>query len=197
MVNKTRYSLATLFLSVSIPISADVYLTPWVGYSGGGKVVAQNEQAYDLQGSESYAITGEISLNEGRVGVFYSNQDTSVDSINVDSTMHYLQFQSSIYYPAEDNISFYLGIGLGASYIDADWVDDELGFSASILGGFEYRLYDHLALNTQLRWLGTVVDNNSSGICNLSTSESDSCIIKFKTDWMNQFSANLGLTWSF
>ncbi|MFY2508189.1 outer membrane protein [Vibrio pectenicida] len=197
MGNNFRNSLATLFLSVSTPISAGIHLTPWVGYTGGGKVVAQNEKIYDLQGSESYAITGEIDLDKGRVGFFYSNQNTNVDSINLDSTMHYLQFQSSVYYPTEDNISLYLGIGLGASYVDADWVNDELGFSASILGGFEYRLHDNFALNTQFRWLGTVVDNDSSGICNLSNSESENCIIKFKTDWMNQFSASLGLTWSF
>ncbi len=180
-----------------MPVLADIYLTPWVGYTGGGKVVAQNEMIYDLEGSESYAITGEIDLEDGRVGVFYSNQDTSVDSINLDSKIHYLQFQSSIYYPTEEKVSFYLGIGLGASYIDADWVDDELGFSASIFGGFEYRFHKNLALNSQLRWLGTVVDNDTSGVCNLSASESDNCIIKFKTDWMNQFSANLGLTWNF
>ena len=96
MGNKFRNSLTILFLSVSTPISADIHLTPWVGYTGGGKVVAQNEKIYDLQGSESYAITGEIDLDKGRVGFFYSNQNTNVDSINLDSTMHYLQLQRAL-----------------------------------------------------------------------------------------------------
>ncbi|GLT17953.1 hypothetical protein GCM10007938_17310 [Vibrio zhanjiangensis] len=200
MDNKVRPFLVTLIILVlltPLPVSSAVYLTPWFGYTGGGKVIAQNEQVYDLEGSESYAITGEVDLDQGRVGLFYSNQKTKVDSINVDSSIHYLQFQSSIYYPTEETVSFYLGVGLGASYINADWVDDGLGFSTSIFGGLEYRFHENMALNTQLRWLGTVVDSDTSGICNLSASESDSCIIKFKTDWMNQFSANLGLTWNF
>ena len=197
MSNKIKYFLHIIITLLSSSVWADVYLTPWIGYTGGGKVIAQNEMIYDLEGSASYAITGEIDLQDGRIGLFYSNQGTNVDDINLESNIHYLQFQSSVYYPTEEEVSFYLGIGLGASYIDADWVDDELGFSASIFGGFEYRFHDNLALNSQLRWLGTVVDNDTSGICNLSASESDNCIIKFKTDWMNQFAANLGLTWNF
>lgn len=197
MNNNNISLLGCILLCFTPPTFADVYLTPWVGYTAGGSVENQDQQEYDLKGSESFAISAEMDLDKGRIGLFYANQHTDVETVNLSSTMHYLHFQSSIYYPVEESLYTYLGIGLGGSYIDADWVKDELGFSASIFGGFEYQLSEAFALNTQIRWLGTVVDNDTSGVCNLPASQSGSCIIKFKTDWMNQFSANLGLTWRF
>ncbi|MDC5821260.1 porin family protein [Vibrio europaeus] len=194
-MNASRHISLTLALSaISATAVAEVYLTPWVGYTAGGSVENQNQQELDLKGSESFALSVETDFDTGRLGLFYSTQSTDVESANANSTIHYLHFQSSVYYPIGDKFSTYLGIGLGGSYIDADWVNKELGFSASIFGGFEYKFSDTVALNTQLRWLGTVVDNDTSGVCNLPTTGEGSCVIKFKTDWMNQFSANLGLT---
>ena len=194
-MNVSKHISLTLALSaISTTAVAEVYLTPWVGYTAGGSVENQNQQELDLKGSESFALSVETDFDTGRLGLFYSTQSTDVENINASSAIHYLHFQSSVYYPIQDKFSSYLGIGLGGSYIDADWVDKELGFSASIFGGFEYKFYDTVALNTQLRWLGTVVDNDTSGVCNLPTTGEGSCVIKFKTDWMNQFSANLGLT---
>ncbi|MEX0334697.1 outer membrane beta-barrel protein [Vibrio tubiashii] len=194
-MNASKHISLTLALSaISTTAVAEVYLTPWVGYTAGGSVENQNQQELDLKGSESFALSVETDFDTGRLGLFYSTQSTDVEKTNASSTIHYIHFQSSVYYPIEDKFSSYLGIGLGGSYIDADWVDKELGFSASIFGGFEYKLSDTVALNTQLRWLGTVVDNDTSGVCNLPTTSEGSCVIKFKTDWMNQFSANLGLT---
>ena len=99
MSNKIKYFLHIIITLLSTSVWADVYLTPWIGYTGGGKVIAQNEMIYDLEGSASYAITGEIDLQDGRIGLFYSNQGTNVDDINLESNIHYLQFQSSVYYP--------------------------------------------------------------------------------------------------
>ncbi|RTZ16920.1 porin family protein [Vibrio aquaticus] len=192
-----RLLLSLAIFSLSTTAHAEIHLSPWLGYTFGGSVEDQNQNELDLEGSESYALSLETDLDKGRIGVFYANQNSQVENVNADSSIHYLHLQSSIYYPVQDKWSSYLGVGLGASYIDADWVKDELGFSASIFGGFEYQFTDELALNTQLRWLGTVVDNDTSGVCNLPTTGNESCVIKFKTDWMNQFSANIGLTWSF
>lgn len=192
-----RLLLPLAIFGLSTAAHAEIHLSPWLGYTFGGSVEDQNQNELDLEGSESYAISLETDVDKGRIGLFYANQNSQVENVNLDSSIHYLHVQSSIYYPVQDKWSSYLGIGLGASYVDADWVKDEWGFSASIFGGFEYQFTDALALNTQLRWLGTVVDNDTSGVCNLPTTGSESCVIKFKTDWMNQFSANIGLTWSF
>ncbi|MGY3569169.1 outer membrane beta-barrel protein [Vibrio sp. SCSIO 43135] len=186
-----------LFTSAIISQStqADIYITPWVGYTLGGEVVDQDDNEYDLKASESFALAVEATLEQGRIGLYYATQNSSIDQVNEDSAIHYLHLQSSIYYPVEKNFSTYVGVGLGGSYTDVDWADDKYGFSASLFGGMEYNLSDNMAINGQLRWLGTVVDNETTSVCNLPSSEA--CTIRFKTDWMNQFSANIGLVISF
>lgn len=190
------FCIALFIMSLSFTASAKVHVSPWLGYTVGGSVEDQDGNELDLEASTNVAFALETDLDGGRVGLFYANQNTDVEVINQSSTIHYLHFQSSIYYPVQNNLSTYLGLGLGGSYVDADWVNDELGFSTSLFGGFEYTISDALSLNSQLRWLGTAVDNETSGVCNLPTNN-NTCTIRFKTDWMNQFSANIGLVWSF
>lgn len=190
-------SVPLLLLLISSTSYADIYVTPWIGYISGGGVEDQNQNKLDLDGAPSFALSIEGDIDNGRIGLFYSQHNTDVEDINLSTSIHYLHIQSSAYYPLQNQFSAYLGIGLGASYIDADWVKDEVGFSASILTGVEYQISDSISLSTQLRWLGTVVDNDTTGICQFEAGSSDTCIIKFNTDWMNQFSANLGLSWKF
>jgi len=197
MNNKVNMTmLVTLLSASSVYASPEIIITPMVGYTGGGSVEDQDGKNYDMKGSENYTFAIETPLEKGRVGFFYSNQSSELETLNLSSSIQYLHFQSSIYYPASSVLSGYLGLGLGASYVDVDWAKDKYGFSTSIFGGLEYKLSDRLALNTQVRWLGTVVDNDTTGVCNIPSNGQD-CIIRFDTDWMNQFQANVGLSFTF
>ena len=177
-------------------MAADIYISPMIGLTGGGAVEDEDGNTYDMENSASYSLAIETPLEKGRIGLFYSNQQSELESLKLDSSIQYLHLQSSIYYPATNAFSGYLGLGLGASYVDVDWAKDKYGFSASIFGGVEYKLSDSLALTSQIRWLGTVVDNDTSGACTLPTT-GQNCVIRFDTDWMNQFQANVGLTFRF
>ncbi|WGY47442.1 porin family protein [Vibrio sp. ABG19] len=177
---------------LSATATADVYLTPSTGYALGGKVEDNTGQSYDLNASSTLAITLEVPFQTGRVGLFYARQSTDVDIVEDQATLHYLLFQSRINYQLESNWSSYLGAGLGASYFDASWVGNKSGFAASIFTGLDYHITSSVALSSQIRWLGTVVDNETSALCSLP--EPGRCIVRFQSDWMNQFSANLGLT---
>ncbi|WP_315917352.1 porin family protein [Vibrio fluvialis] len=189
---RNRY-FVLVALSLVAPVKAAVYLTPFVGYTVGGEVEDSQGNAYDVKPSASFALAAEIPYQTGRFGLFYATQQTDIDNINQSAAMHYLQFQSSLYYPIDEAFSSYLGLGVGASYADVDWAENKYGFSASIFTGLEYRFTSNIALNTQLRWLGTVVDNDTSAVCSSGDSTSK-CLVHFKSDWMNQFSANLGMT---
>lgn len=197
-MNKKAKFIALLTLIPCFYLSAEsnIMLTPFAGYTGGGSVQDEDSNTYDMEPAASYAFAIETPLDKGRVGLFYSNQSSELETLKLSSSIQYLHFQSSIYYPADDKFSSYLGLGLGASYVDVDWAKDKYGFSGSIFGGIEYKFTDNLALNGQVRWLGTVVDNETSGACTIPTT-GQTCVIKFKTDWMNQYQASLGLTFSF
>ncbi|MEZ9717656.1 porin family protein [Vibrio cyclitrophicus] len=197
MNNNVNMMALIAFFSVSgVYASPESIITPMVGYTGGGSVEDQDGKTFDMEGSENFTFAIETPLEKGRIGFFYSNQSSELESLDLSSSIQYLHFQSSIYYPASPMLSGYLGLGLGASYVDVDWAKDKYGFSTSIFGGLEYKFSDRLALNTQVRWLGTVVDNDTSGVCNIPSTGQE-CIIRFDTDWMNQFQANVGLSFTF
>lgn len=196
MKNPSNWLVSSVLLSLSISAQASVSITPFIGYTGGGSVEDQNERTYDIDPALNFAFAIETPLEQGRIGLFYSNQSSDLQNIGNASNIHYLQFQSSIYYPISPGWQTYVGLGLGASYADVDWVDNKYGFSASAFGGAEYEISKHFAFTAQVRWLGTVVDNDTSGACVLPT-DGSSCFIKFETDWMNQFQSNIGITYRF
>ena len=197
MNNKANMiALVALISASNLYAAPEIIITPMIGYTSGGSVEDQDGNTYDMEGSENFTFAIETPLEKGRIGFFYSNQSSELETLNLSSSIQYLHFQSSIYYPASSALSGYLGLGLGASYVDVGWAKDKYGLSTSIFGGLEYKVSDRLALNTQVRWLGTVVDNDTSGVCNVPSNGQD-CIIRFDTDWMNQFQANVGLSFTF
>ncbi|MCJ2375439.1 porin family protein [Vibrio sp. ZSDZ34] len=175
---------------------ADLIITPFVGYTMGGEAKTGDDKSYDISPSANAAIAIELPFQNGRMGVFYAQQDSSLEQLNLNSSISYLHFQSSVVYPITENTSSYLGIGIGASHVSADWTKNHTGFSTSLFGGLEYKITKQLSLTGQIRWLGTVVDSESVSICTLPTTE-QSCLIGFQTQWMNQFQSNVGISIAF
>lgn len=175
---------------------SNVIVTPFVGYTLGGAAKDGEGKSYDISPSANAALAVEFPFRNGRMGVYYSKQDSSLDTLNLDSSIQYLQFQSSAEYAWTDKTSGYIGAGLGASHTSGEWTNSHTGFAASIFGGMEYHITKNFALNGQIRWQGTVVSSDSISICNLPTDD-QSCFIGFKTKWMNQFQTQVGLTMRF
>ncbi|WP_239670622.1 outer membrane protein [Vibrio variabilis] len=193
LTTKAMMFTAAIF---SINSNASVMVTPFIGYSLGGAAETADGTSYDISPSANLALAVEFPFRNGRMGAFYSRQDSSLDTLNLDTTIQYLQFQSSAEYQVGENTQAYIGAGLGASHTSGQWTKSHTGFAASIFGGVEYYLTKNLAINGQLRWQGTVVSNDSVSICNLPTDD-QSCFIAFKTSWMNQVQTNLGLNVKF
>lgn len=190
-----RYSLLLLCMTTSSSY-AELIITPMIGYTLGGSVEDDSGNAYDMEGRSSFSLAIEMPVEKGRVGLFYSRQSTQLEDLNINSSIQYLHFQSSLDMPISENFSGYIGVGLGGSYVDADWVDNNIGFSATGFAGLEYRFTANLALNAQIRWLGTSVDNNNSALC-YSDQGNSKCLIHFESDWVNQFQSNVGMTFRF
>lgn len=115
MNNKANMmALIALFSVSSVYASPEIIITPMVGYTGGGSVEDQDGKNYDMKPSENYTFAIETPLDKGRIGFFYSNQSSELEKLNLSSSIQYLHFQSSIYYPASPVLSGYLGLGIGA-----------------------------------------------------------------------------------
>ncbi len=190
-----HYLILSLTL-ISVSSYADIMITPMIGYTIGGEVKDAQDNRYDIQGDYNYSIAIEIPVENGRIGLFYTQQDSQLDDLDLDSPVKYLYLQSSLDLPINDKLLGYVGIGLGGSYIDVDWAKGKVGFSATGFAGLEYKLTPHIALNAQFRWLGTTVDSSSSTVC-YSAHDVNKCYIHFESDWMNQFQSNVGFTFRF
>ncbi|HGS5087985.1 TPA: outer membrane beta-barrel protein [Vibrio parahaemolyticus] len=196
MKNKLSWLVGGMLMSCALSAQANVIVTPFIGFTGGGQVEDENKNTYDIDPALSYALSIETPFEMGKIGLFYSAQPTELKELSNSADIHYLQFQSSIYYHLAEGWQSYVGLGVGGSYTDVDWADKKYGFSASAFAGLEYAFSKNFALTAQVRWLGTVVDNDTSGACTLP-SDGSSCIIKFDTDWMNQFQSNVGFSFRF
>ncbi|WP_072668533.1 hypothetical protein [Vibrio injensis] len=191
-----RSFIPSLLLSLlAFPVKSELYVTPYFGYTLGGKVEDFQQRQYDIKPSENIALAIETPFQTGRIGFFYSHQSSQVEQIDNQATMHYLHFQSSIYYPLESKSSAFIGVGLGGSYVDVDWVNKKYGFSSSVFAGIDYKIASNLTITSHFRWLGTMVDNDTSAICQLE--QNSGCLIGFHSNWMNQFAFNLGLSLRF
>lgn len=191
---KNTYWLFFIFATPTV--YADVIITPMLGYTLGGEVESSNDKHYDLKGSESYGLSIEVPVEKGQIGLFYSYQANELETLDYDTSIQYLMLQSRLNMPLNNDVLGYLGVGIGASYTDVDWVDNKYGFAASIYAGLEYKITDNLALTGQVRWLGTMVDNDSTTEC-YANQNSSQCYIQFESDWMNQFQSNIGITFRF
>ncbi|MCL9774319.1 outer membrane protein [Vibrio methylphosphonaticus] len=198
MSNSIGRLIATfvVLITASPLCSSNIIVTPFIGYSIGGTAADGENKTYDISPSSNLALAVEFPILNGRIGAFYSQQNSSLDTLNLDSQIQYLQLQSSAEYQVANKTVAYIGAGLGASHISADWTKSQTGFAASIFGGIEYQLVPHLFLNGQARWQGTVVSNESISVCNLPTND-QSCFIGFNTQWMNQFQTNIGVSIKF
>jgi hypothetical protein len=117
-----RNKIILIIGALSAPYTqAQVSVSPFLGYTLGGEVEDKAGNDYDLKASSSYAIAIETSYEKGRIGLFYATQNTSVETINADANIHYLHFQSSIYYPTSTQLTTYVGLGIGGSYTNVDW----------------------------------------------------------------------------
>ncbi|MDV6251715.1 porin family protein [Vibrio sp. EA2] len=196
MRNKFGYLVGSILMSIAVNAQANITVTPFIGYTAGGQVEDESANTYDIDAAANYALAIETPFLNGKVGLFYSYQPTELKELSNSADIHYLQFQSSLSYPIAQGWQTYAGLGIGGSYNDVDWADKKVGFSASAFAGIEYEYTKAFALTAQLRWLGTVVDNDTSGACTLP-SDGSNCVIKYDTDWMNQFQSNVGISFRF
>ncbi len=99
MKNKLSWLVGGMLMSCALSAQANVIVTPFIGFTGGGQVEDENKNTYDIDPALSYALSIETPFEMGKIGLFYSAQPTELKELSNSADIHYLQFQSSIYYP--------------------------------------------------------------------------------------------------
>ena len=74
MNQKLSWLVGIMMMSTAINAQANIIVTPYIGYTGGGQVEDESGNTYDLDPAVNYALSVETPLEKGRIGLFYSNQ---------------------------------------------------------------------------------------------------------------------------
>lgn len=155
-------------------------MTPYVAYALGGSF----DDFYSYDGNHYY---GSVDLDDGmqlgvRMGIgvargigiefqvaymptaFYAEGDDSFFGgreekiTDVDLTM----FQGSLMIDmARGPVIPYFGMGIGSTTFNMERGDDSTRFTASLAGGFRFRINSHLSFRTEIRGYGIWIDEGN------------------------------------
>ncbi len=158
-----------------------VEISPYVAYALGGSF----DDFYSYNGNEYY---GNVDLDDGtqlgvRMGIgvargigiefqaaymptaFYADRDESFFGgssrkiTDVDLTI----FQGSLMIDmARGPVIPYMGMGIGSTTFNMDHGDDSTRFTASLAGGFKFRINSHLSFRTEIRGYGIWIDEGNN-----------------------------------
>ncbi|MGF1876968.1 hypothetical protein L4D77_16770 [Photobacterium frigidiphilum] len=184
------------FFSSQVAAEYPVHITPFVGYTFSGDVTDENGINIQPENDLHFALSVETDVDPGRVGLFISYLPTETQDFKNDTSFTYLHFQSSLRFELIPKIDTYFGASLGGTFVDADWSDNSLLFSAGLFGGVEYKLHKNAKIVFETRWLANFVDSNTSSICTLPTGD-ETCKIHVDSKLLSQFQTNLGLRSTF
>lgn len=158
-------------------------------------------QTAEIGNNFSQALALSWYYDRNREGeLLYSSSKQSLtmagDSKNVatDVYISYLHFGGRVNFVNNSRLSTSLGLGLGATFFipDSSQYDDDISLSGNITGGIRYKLNQQWAVKADLRFYGTVLNNNSRLFCS-----GESCLIELDGDVYVQTELMTGIEYKF
>ncbi|QSX30697.1 porin family protein [Shewanella cyperi] len=204
-----KHGIYAVLLLLVVPLaSAEVFVTPFGGYSFGASGLDANltrdnqSISGDIQAEESshYGIMlGVLTRHPGNIYLLYSNQNTQLKSGGDFSNqritslqLDYAHLGGSLYFPVGD-FHPYVSATAGLTQMrPGDDFSNETRFSMGLGIGAEYRLGDNLALLAEMRGFATFINGDNDVFCS-----ADNCVWRIESDLMWQGQANLGLSFRF
>lgn len=199
MATRRLLSWILFFAAVVAPsLAAEVEVTPFVGYQGGGGFdTREGDLDFDPNGNLGLTVSVR-TRHDGLVEFLYSRQATSVDFQGIqdsgelfDITIEYFHFGGLWEIKTEKRRPF-LGLTLGGTRLDpsASGIDDEWAFSAGISGGLKYFFNDRFGVRLEGRGLlsffsssGAIFCGFPPGQCGFAVSGSNFAQLSFVVGW--------------
>ena len=178
---KTLNSLLTLALLSVSTNSYPVEITPILGYRGGGDFVdISNDKKHTIESSEVYGLILAFPYEyEKTIEVYYSHQDSALNSINVSTptptgtaniplTIDYLHVGGTAPISEQKDLQTFVSGGLGFTYLSPDFTaaQSDMRASLSIGIGLKWAMTDKISLRLETRGFATLYNNNSAIFCN-------------------------------
>ena len=176
-------------------------LTPTLGYRVGGTFEdSDTGESVDLENNSAFGLIFNIAEKPNTQYEFsWSHQDTSVDlsdsggnPINIDLDIDFFQLGGT-YMFVGDKARPYIVATIGAAHYrtKGDTDESDTYFAFTIGGGWKLWSTERFGLRLEGRYLGTLVDSNTSLFCT-STPSGSGCLIQTRGKILSQFEATLG-----
>jgi hypothetical protein len=191
---------ALAFASFAPAAGADhpVELIPMIGVRGGATLEPDQPGQADAEAPPAITFGLEVDVYLrpdawfeafiDRQTLTFSADPTVFGVDEFDMTIDYLQFGGG-YEPSQGTVSPFVSCALGLTHYGADTgtVDNTIGFSGSIGGGFKAAIGKKLAFKLEVLGYGTI--NNAA----LSVSCGPGCYVQFGSSGWYQLAARVGL----
>lgn len=186
--------------------SYSVEVTPILGYRGGGEFIdATNDTKHTIASSEIYGLILGFPYEYGKlIEVYYSHQDSSLNSINVSQptptgtadiplTIDYLHIGGTAPITDQKDLKTFVSGGLGFTYLSPDISGSQSDMRASLsIGiGLKWPMTERIALRLETRGFATLFDSNSAILCN------GGCTLKVNGNFFLQAEVFAGLAFKF
>ncbi|WP_394493980.1 outer membrane beta-barrel protein [Shewanella sp. ENK2] len=199
---KLRSFICALSLSaVALPASAEIYVSPFGGYSFGTSEFDISEVSTDETGklkiseSEHYGVMiGTTTKDPGNIYFLYSTQATDVrsgafsDEIFNELDVDYFHLGGSLYFP-NGKFKPYVTATVGATHLRPSGnYSSETRFSMGFGGGAAFEITPQVALFADVRGYATFINSDNTFLCG-----PNECLWHISGDVMWQGQANVGL----
>ena len=159
---------------------------------------SQEAKEIDVADDTHIALSLERAIPNARYGLYYAKFESTLEQQpNAQLTMQYFAFQSAVEYPLYQDLSGYFGAHLGINKVKPSWTASDDYFAVGLYTGIEYQLTHAARFQLEIRWMNTLVNNNSSISCNASNKNDDQCLWHFDGDVLTQFQASAGFSYRF
>ena len=191
-----------LALAASCNVSAtdlgDFGISIYGGKTYSSDIETSRHQTYELEDDSHFGVSVDKYVPEGRYGFYYSKTETQLTAYPLNKVeMEYLLFQTAVLRPINDDLDVYVGLQIGATFMDPNFIDSDTFFASGLYTGFEYNLGAGFHLGAEARWIATILNNNSKVSCDVDPDTKNTCSWHFDSEVMSQYQASATLSYHF
>lgn len=194
------YSIIIIIFSQISEVSAEIDITPLLGYRIGGDFESSTTStSYELEESETLGVVLDIDYNKfQQITILYSRQESNL--ITSETGVSNPLFPVDVVYLhiggnqiwIKDNLRPYFGATIGVTHFRPEARSSTTKFSLSIGGGSKFFFTKNIALLLGARAYVTFISNSSSIFCG-----NEGCLVTVSGSALYQFEVNAGVTFRF
>lgn len=192
---------AVVLLLASLPLAAEVEITPFAGFQAGGGFDTR-EGDLNVDPSANFGLVVSVrTRHDGLIEFLYSRQPTTLELDGLmesgtlfDLDVEYVHF-GGLWEIETDKSRPFLGLTLGATHLSPgeSGVSDEWAFSAGISGGAKFFFSERLAARIEGRGMLTFFGSSGAIFCGFPPGQ---CGLTLTGSSFAQISALVGLTYA-